>query len=155
MTDGTDAYFVPFHSPAPAARPGLPVRAWATIVGGLLLALLASAGAATFMILDVTREPLTDAQARCAPGSDRVVVSPDGARLEIDGWGTEDSAGASYEQVMCILDELAVPPDVRSEIAHTRAMDGTREAGWDGYTVAWQYRPADGMDMTISRADVA
>jgi hypothetical protein len=69
--------------------------------------------------------------------------------ISIDAQGDE-SGGASYAEVQCILQALAVPQSVLSHFEQTTAMDGRQIEEWDGITLSWSYHPDRGPDCVIT-----
>ncbi|MFB9797380.1 hypothetical protein ACFFON_10600 [Arthrobacter citreus] len=65
----------------------------------------------------------------------------------------EDSAGAEYADISCVLAELEVPDSVETRIGTTRALDGRQSADWDKFTASWGYHPDSGLNIVIEIAD--
>jgi hypothetical protein len=65
----------------------------------------------------------------------------------------EDSAGAEYADISCVLAELEVPDSVETRIGTTRALDGRQSADWDRFTASWGYHPDSGLNIVIEIAD--
>ena len=42
------------------------------------------------------------------------------------------------------------PTTVIAQMDSTRALDGTRDATWDGMTATWTYHPDDGLDVILT-----
>ena len=60
------------------------------------------------------------------------------------------AVGAVY---VCLAETLPIPAHVQSDIEGTRALDGTREADWEGFTSSWRYDPSDGLSIQIRLAE--
>lgn len=65
----------------------------------------------------------------------------------------EDSAGAEYADITCVLAELEVPDSVETRIGTTRALDGRQSAEWDTFAASWGYHPDSGLNIVIEVAD--
>lgn len=93
---------------------------------------------------------LETARAACAPGSNHITVGDGGTTLLLDHKGEDETAGASIEDVVCVLFGLGVPDSVVAQMDSTRALDGRQSASWDGYEVLWSYHPDTGIDMIVT-----
>lgn len=75
--------------------------------------------------------------------------------LSIDGKGKKDFWGASYSDIVCILDELGMPASTKARWGNTRALDGQLEGSWSGpgddWTINafWSYHPDRGPDVVM------
>jgi hypothetical protein len=81
--------------------------------------------------------------------SPHVDLGDDGHTLILDSEG-EDSAGAAIADVYIVLAALDAPESVIAQMGSTRALDGTRDATWNGMTATWTYHPDDGLDLIIT-----
>ena len=54
------------------------------------------------------------------------------------------------ERIACSLGEIGTPDHVIAQMDGTRALDGMREAEWDGFTAKWTYHPDDGLDVILT-----
>ena len=61
----------------------------------------------------------------------------------------EESSGAEFGDVFCMLNELDIPDSVLNRIDSTRALDGRQTADWDGFRASWGYHPDNGLDIVI------
>jgi hypothetical protein len=84
-----------------------------------------------------------------AVDSPYVDLGDDRHTLIIDSEG-EDSPGADLADVYIVLAALDVPDSVIAQMDSTRALDGTRDATWDGMTATWTYHPDDGLNVIIT-----
>ncbi|MGP9837189.1 hypothetical protein [Arthrobacter sp. 179] len=92
---------------------------------------------------------ITDAVADCdVEDSLGVDVMDEGASLQLSTTG-EESSGASYIEVICVLQKLDVPESVVARFGTTRALDGQQTADWDGFTASWGYHPDTGLDIVV------
>lgn len=82
-------------------------------------------------------------------GSDYVTLGDEGRSLTADHQGDEDAAGASLEELVCVLAMSDVPDSVIAQMEQTRALDGMQSAEWDGLTATWTYHPDNGMDLIL------
>ncbi len=84
-------------------------------------------------------------------------ISGEKARI-LDGGETLDMSrvakfdGASFSELMCVLDALDAPSAIETAIGQTRALDGRQHDSWDGYEIAWAYHPDDGASVIIEHA---
>jgi hypothetical protein len=75
--------------------------------------------------------------------------------LIINGMGQYESTGASYEEIVCVLENLEAPSSVLARLGNTRALDGVQEASWDSGSgdwsieAFWSYHPDDGADVIL------
>lgn len=92
---------------------------------------------------------VTAAVATCeAEGLEGITVLDGGASLDMRTSG-EEADGAPYEKVACVLAELKAPESLRSRMGSTRALDGTVDGKWDGFSATWNYHPDDGMRVIV------
>ncbi|QAV70834.1 hypothetical protein ESZ53_10515 [Salinibacterium sp. UTAS2018] len=77
-----------------------------------------------------------------------IVVGDDGASLSMDSTG-EESKGAPYSDILCVLDELDTPDSVLNRINSTRALDGRQSADWGNFSASWGYHPNSGANIII------
>jgi len=96
------------------------------------------------------RSKFEAAKEECAPGSGYIEVLDDGKGLRMQSEGQEE-VGASYEDIVCVLVELDMPQTVAARMDHTRALDGTLEATWDGIRATWSYHPDSGMSVILEQ----
>lgn len=106
---------------------------------------------------------LEAAREACAPLHPDVQIGDEGRSVEIQTLdadaillaelGREDTsaAGATLEEVGCILDRLDTPDSVIARMDSTRALDGMQDATWDGYAAVWTYHPDDGLNLIIEQ----
>ncbi len=92
---------------------------------------------------------ITGAVATCdVADSLGVNVMDEGASLQLSTTGKE-SSGASYTEVICVLEELDVPDSVVARFGTTRALDGQQTADWNGFSASWGYHPDTGLDVVV------
>ncbi|MET4061749.1 hypothetical protein ABIB35_003326 [Arthrobacter sp. UYP6] len=119
---------------------------------GLGLGLLAGIGLGQINI------PLTshaiEAAAETCSVSDTfgVDMGDNGQSISMSSEG-EDSAGAEYADITCVLAELEVPDSVETRIGTTRALDGRQSAEWDTFAASWGYHPDSGLNIVVEVAD--
>ncbi len=133
---------VPGQQPPPARKQRS--RRW-------ILAAVAGIVAAVAVGVIVTRDdgPTRLERAAEAVDSPYIDLGDDGDTLIVDSEG-EDSPGADLADVYIVLAVLDVPESVVAQMGSTRALDGTRDATWDGMTATWTYHPDDGLDVIIT-----
>lgn len=122
------------------------------VVVGMLAGMLAGylGGSASVGAREPSGSPaVTAAVAACdVEGLEGITVLDDGASLDMRTAG-EKADGAPYEKVACILTELKAPESLRSRMGSTRALDGTVDGNWDGFSATWNYHPDDGMRVIV------
>jgi hypothetical protein len=75
--------------------------------------------------------------------------------LIVDGAGEEDVLGATYTEIICVVEALKMPKADQSRWQNTRALDGVQEAEWTSdegdFTIfaSWSYHPNSGPDITF------
>lgn len=124
------------------------------IVGVILgLAVIPSiAGLAAGVIAAARPGPIVSAVETCEMESNLwISVGDDGDSLSMDSLG-EETSGADFEDIFCVLDDLDTPDSVIKRISSTRALDGRQTADWDGFSASWGYHPDNGLDIVIDVA---
>ena len=81
-----------------------------------------------------------------------ISIGDNGQSITMSSEG-EDSSGAEFSDVYCVLAELKLPDSVDSRISSTRAMDGRQTADWDKFTASWGYHPDTGLNIVVEIAD--
>ncbi|MFB0835718.1 hypothetical protein ACX8Z9_04755 [Arthrobacter halodurans] len=124
------------------------------LAAGLVLGTLASApysqSTATVTGAEAPdSRPITDAAAECGVTDVQGVdVLDEGRSIQLATAGKE-SSGATYVQVMCVLDALGIPESTVSRMDSTRALDGRQAASWGDYSATWGYHPDNGLDIVV------
>ena len=77
-----------------------------------------------------------------------ITVGDEGQSISMQSEG-EESSGADYIDVLCVLDQLEVPDSVNTRIGNTRALDGRQTATWDDFDASWGYHPDSGLDIVV------
>jgi len=96
--------------------------------------------------------PIAAATETCGvENSPYIVVGDEGQSVSMDSVG-EESAGAEYADILCVLNELDVPDSVLNRINSTRALDGRQTADWNNLTASWGYHPNSGANIIIEGA---
>ena len=80
--------------------------------------------------------------------SQYIVVGDEGTSVSMDSTG-EESKGAPYSDILCVLDELDTPDSVLNRINSTRALDGRQSAEWTNFSASWGYHPNSGANIII------
>jgi hypothetical protein len=138
---------MPQPAPAPKKRPGwvLPV------IGGLVVLLLAAGGAIAYLLVGKSPAAPTGPTALrkaydfCHAGE----IADGDMTIIMDTGGEKSSVGDSFTGIVCTLDFLRAPSAIRSEIEHTRALDGRQTATWDHFEASWTYHPDSGLDLIV------
>lgn len=77
-----------------------------------------------------------------------------GGTLILDMEGKDFGSGnLSYNQVMCILEDLEVPERVMGVMEKTRSLDGRQQDEWNGIRASWGYHPDSGLDVILTVQD--
>lgn len=116
------------------------------------LALVVSALYLTIFIDTSTPETtLADAVQSCEIEEDSsyISVEDEGTSLIMTSQGNE-SPGASFYDIDCVLQALDVPSSIMNRFETTRALDGTQTGTWDEFEATWNYHPDDGLNITIT-----
>lgn len=120
------------------------------LVVGLILGLAvipAVGNLAGSIIAAVQPGPITSTVEACGVENNRWITIGDGGRsLSMDSFG-EESDGADFDDIFCVLDELDTPDSVIKRINSTRSLDGRQSADWDGLSASWGYHPDNGLDI--------
>ena len=96
--------------------------------------------------------PITNAVETCGVETNQwIQIGDEGQSLSMQSLG-EESSGAEFDDVFCVLDELNIPDSALSLISNTRALDGRQSADWNGFSASWGYHPDDGLDIIIDVA---
>lgn len=122
------------------------------LVAGLIVGLAvipALGNLAGNVIAEALPGPITSAVEACEVENNRwISIGDEGRSLSMDSWG-EESDGADFDDIFCVLDELDTPDSVIKRINSTRALDGRQTADWDGLSASWGYHPDNGLDIVI------
>lgn len=122
------------------------------LVAGLLLAAAGGAVGGAVQKASSASSGIADSVKACsAEGVDGVKVMDNGQSLDLKTTGKE-STGTSIVTVVCVLNELGAPESLFARLDSTRALDGTREADWEGYTASWTYHPDNGLNIIVQAA---
>lgn len=162
---GGDESLSPGPTPAARASSRRSLIIVAVVVGLVLLAAIAATG--IFMARQAAEEQaikdaavaqkaaqeavLRDAASECGlVAADGVDIGDGGRTISFDTRGAEDSSGASFEDVACILVAVDTPDAVISRIDATRALDGTQTANWGSISASWGFHPDRGMQLVLT-----
>lgn len=77
-----------------------------------------------------------------------VTVMDGGESVTLETAGN-DTKGAPYSDVVCVLDALEMPESVKSRMASTRSLDGMQDVTWPGYAASWNYHPDNGLNIIV------
>jgi hypothetical protein len=141
--------------PGPLSKPGLrhgrSMPAWSLVSIGVAAGLVIGIGS-TLVVgsVDFSESPFTAAVDNCgiSEGSS-AVIGDEGASLDLDHQGADESTGISLNALVCVLSELEAPDSVVAEMNQTRALDGRQSAKWDGIHASWGYHPDSGLDVVL------
>lgn len=119
------------------------------IVGGVALAGLLGAIA---LLVSSGPTVLEQAYEECV-GDDLftfgISIDDDGRGMFLDMEGDEDILGASYSDILCVLEAVDTPSSVLSQMDNTNSLMGIQNASWDGLTASWSYHPDRGLDISL------
>ena len=80
-----------------------------------------------------------------------VSVSDEGKTIAVDTMGDEEYSGASYGDLVCIINAVGTPSYVNSNIMSVRALDGRQSDEFDGIEVSYSFHPDNGMDIVFHK----
>lgn len=93
---------------------------------------------------------LLPAASEACDNPDGLDVLDGGSTLTFDMEGEDEVSGASIDDIVCVLLELAVPSSIVANMEQTTAMDGRQSGTWDDFEMTWSYHPDRGMDGVIT-----
>ncbi|HET7415312.1 MAG TPA: hypothetical protein VFI97_06405 [Arthrobacter sp.] len=79
-------------------------------------------------------------------------VGDGGQSISMQTEGME-SVGATYTDVVCVLEELGVSDSVTARMETTRALDGRLSGTWDGFSASWGYHPDSGLNIVVETTE--
>lgn len=122
------------------------VIALAAVVG---LAIIAVIGALLLISSGGKPEAVLDSCTEQIPDSDAATLYSDGKSIQ---FSTGKYAYTSdIDMLDCLLEETGAPSSVNARMNTTRALDGTQDAEWDGWSAFWTYHPDNGIDVTFTK----
>ena len=126
------------------AAVGLGIGLVVGIVGSLLVASVAG-GLGSI----AAGSPMTDAATTCEiEANPWITVGDEGRSISMQSEG-EESTGAGFDDLACVLIELDTPDSVFNRIDSTRALDGRQTGTWEDYSASWGFHPDNGLDIVI------
>ncbi len=140
---------------SPTPRAERPMR-W--LFGGVGVAIGLSLGVGIGLVaptligsIAIGPTPIERAVASCdLPEQRWIEVGDRGRSVTMTGLG-EESSGAEYDDVFCVLEALQLPDSVDSRIRTTRALDGRQTGSWKGMEASWSYHPDDGLNIVVEQ----
>lgn len=140
------------HAGVPNKVPKHP-SPWLVGAGGLVvgLAIGVAIGFSTTAApaADSSSEAISNAVQACGLVDTVGVTVMDGGNSVTLETAGNDTKGAPYSDVVCVLDALEIPESVKSRMASTRSLDGMQDATWSGYAASWNYHPDNGMNLIV------
>ncbi|RAX48244.1 hypothetical protein DQ353_16290 [Arthrobacter sp. AQ5-05] len=119
------------------------------LVAGLAIGLGIGFSASTAPAADSPSAAITNAVQACELVDVLgVTVMDEGNSVTLETAGN-DTKGAPYSDVVCVLDALEMPESVKSRMASTRSLDGMQDAAWSGYGASWNYHPDNGLNIVV------
>ncbi|HWL03124.1 MAG TPA: hypothetical protein VNQ52_12235 [Microbacteriaceae bacterium] len=152
MSDASEEQMTGPPPPAAARQTGvLPKWAPWVIAGaaGIVIGIFGTLGigAVISSINSAAQDPrFAEAVRSCGGENVGMYLDDNENTLVLDVKGDEDSAGASYLDYACLIEELDTPGRVVSHIEQTTSMDGRQSEEWDGIEFSWSYHPDRGID---------
>ena len=79
-------------------------------------------------------------------------LGDEGTTLTLDmvGEGEDDTGTLSFDEVLCVLEELEVPDRVTALMGETRSLDGRQTGDWNDVSASWAYHPDNGLDVILT-----
>lgn len=87
---------------------------------------------------------------QCKEISSNMTLSNDKKTIDYE-WGSSASS-ASIDALDCLLEKSGAPDSVTSRMNHTRGLDGTQDAHWDGWEAYWNYHKSKGFNLTLTHS---
>lgn len=79
-------------------------------------------------------------------------VSDEGKTITIDGNGEYEYSSASLGDTVCVLDAIATPSYILSNMETTNSLMGRQtESFGDNIDISWSYHPDNGLDIVIHK----
>jgi hypothetical protein len=138
-------------------------KKWAAVAaigGALLLSGCAdTAGATSSPSPSPTPQTLADLLSKnyktcnvlLSEASDGVVSGDGGHTVTLQTRAQYGGSGlASGDEAICLLKMTGMPDSVKTEILHTRALDGMQRDTWGSYKASWTYHPDHGLNVVVS-----
>jgi hypothetical protein len=122
-------------------------REW--ITAGAVVGLVAIVGTTGAAVSAATADHSTAIEKASKACGAETNVDDNGHSISFDTKGEDDATGDNVFAVVCVTNELAMSDSIVQRIDHTRALDGTQSADWDGYTATWSYHPDSGMFLLV------
>lgn len=141
------------HAGVPNKVPKHP-SPWLVGAGGLMIGLAIGVAIGFFAgpapaADSSSSEAISNAVQGCALVDTVGVTVMDGGNSVTLETAGNDTKGAPYADVVCVLDALEIPESVKSRMASTRSLDGMQDATWPGYAASWNYHPDNGMNLIV------
>jgi hypothetical protein len=80
-----------------------------------------------------------------------VSVSDNGTTISVDTIGEEEYSGASYSDLVCVINGVETPSYIYDGIMSVRAMDGRQTQEFDGIVVSYSFHPDHGMSIVFHK----
>lgn len=130
----------------------------------LLIVLIATVGVVALMLIGVVALILSSSSdavaarpsaeavySHCAeqfPGATAAALTTDEKSIQFSSGAYPDSE--DFEMLECMMEAAKAPSAVESRMNNTRALDGTQDAEWEGWSAFWTYHPKNGLDITFT-----
>lgn len=79
-----------------------------------------------------------------------ITVDEGGLTMESQG---DESPGTSYENILCVLNDLDIPDSILRRIENTNSTMGLVEGSWGVYEASWSYHPDNGLAIYVVARD--
>lgn len=124
----------------------------------LVIVLIAIVGVLVLAVIGVFAAVLIAGSSSAATAYEKcseLVPESTAATLSADKQSIFYSSGSTpysedFQMLDCLLETTGAPSAVDSRMGHTRALDGTQDAEWDGWSAFWTYHPDAGLDVTFT-----
>jgi hypothetical protein len=80
-----------------------------------------------------------------------VSVSDNGTTISVDTMGDSEYSGASYSDLVCVIDAVGTPSYINDNIMSVRAIDGRQSDEFNGIVVSYSFHPDNGMDIVFHK----
>ncbi|GAA1346967.1 hypothetical protein [Arthrobacter roseus] len=124
-------------------------KPWLFGGAGLVIGVLLGLGLSAAISGGSTSAVITDAVETCGVEESPGISLGDAGQSITMNTAGDESSGADYADVVCVLSAIETPDSVSSRMSSTRALDGRQTGEWDGLSASWGYHPDDGLNVVI------
>lgn len=80
-----------------------------------------------------------------------ITVSDAGKTLSVNTKGEEDYSGATYSDMVCIINAVDTPSYILSNMETTNSLMGRQSDEFNDIEVTWSYHPNNGMNIVFHK----